>query len=379
MKITQIRLEEFEGTCDQTVAVLEAIPSKWPQRIRQSFLFLETDEAVTGCYGPVEIEPFALRQLAPAYLGGDPIQCGRLWNDAYLASFRHGHKSHHVLAALSALDNAAWDLRGRSLGLPVCRILGGPTRNEVRAYASCIAGSSEPELAREQANAVRGEGWTAQKWFLWGHPRWSPGRVALEHHTQLATAIRDGAGPDYELMFDGVMTWDQNYALQLCRRLTILEPLWIEEAVASNQLEGFRRLKRETGVALAAGEHLYTRWDVKPYLEDGVLDFLQCDPEWTGGISEMMRICAMASAWGVKVVPHGHNVTAALQIVAAQPEWVCPMIEYLVHFASVRQHFHARPLQVHKGRVEIPAGPGMGFELDARKIARKRTVLAIEE
>jgi L-alanine-DL-glutamate epimerase-like enolase superfamily enzyme len=288
-----------------------------------------------------------------------------------MGTFRHGHKSHHVLTALSALDNATWDLRGRALGVPVYELLGGPTRDRLQAYASCISGSTEPEAAKEQAKAVRAEGWTAQKWFLWGNPRWSPGRDALEHHTALATAIREGAGPDYDVMFDGVMTWEQNYALRLCRRLDDLEPLWVEEAVASNQLEGFRRIKAETNIPLAAGEHLYTRWDVKPYLEAGVLDFLQCDPEWTGGVSEMVRICNMASAWGVKVVPHGHHVTAALHVVASQPVWTCPMMEYLVHFAAVRQFFHREPLKVADGTIQLPTSPGMGIEIDESKILNR--------
>jgi L-alanine-DL-glutamate epimerase-like enolase superfamily enzyme len=113
--------------------------------------------------------------------------------------------------------------------------------------------------------------------------------------------------------------------------------------------------------------------ECKQFLDAGVLDFVQADPEWCGGITELVKICALAEAYEVKVVPHGHHILAAAHVVAAQPPSVCPMVEYLFHSHLDRmQYFHKRVLRPEKGWLELPLQPGLGLELDEDKIAEKR-------
>ena len=126
--------------------------------------------------------------------------------------------------------------------------------------------------------------------------------------------------------------------------------------------------KKATGVPLAAGEHLYTRWGVKPFLDAGVLDFLQADPDWTGGITELVKICALAATYGVQVVPHGHNLAAAVHVIAAQPPSLCPMAEFLIRHIPRQQALQAGPLLPEDGHLPLPTGPGLGIVLDDARI-----------
>jgi L-alanine-DL-glutamate epimerase-like enolase superfamily enzyme len=151
-------------------------------------------------------------------------------------------------------------------------------------------------------------------------------------------------------------------------------PTWLEEPVPAMQLNGYVRVKQATGIPLAGGEHLYSRWDVLPFLQAGAVDFVQTDPEWAGGISELTRICAMAGAYGVKVCPHGHTVVTAPHVIASQPESICPIQEYLFSSAERRQCFFKDPLVPVGGFLPLPTRPGLGVELDEAKIESRKEV-----
>ena len=144
-----------------------------------------------------------------------------------------------------------------------------------------------------------------------------------------------------------------------------------QEPLRPNDLEGYARLRRE-GVPLATGEHLYTRWDVKPFLDAACVDFIQADPDWCGGITELVKICALSATYSVPVVPHGHNTMAAAHVIAAQSPTVCPMMEYLVRFMERQQYFHTEPIRPEGGFVTLPALPGLGIVFDEVKIEERR-------
>jgi L-alanine-DL-glutamate epimerase-like enolase superfamily enzyme len=125
-------------------------------------------------------------------------------------------------------------------------------------------------------------------------------------------------------------------------------------------------------VPLSAGEHLYDRDDVLPFLREGLLGVLQTDPEWCGGVTELVRICALAETFGVPVIPHGHALHAALHVVASQSPAVCPMAEYLMRSMPDRYHFEVSPPAPAGGHFELPRRPGFGIELDDAKIDSRR-------
>jgi len=228
--------------------------------------------------------------------------------------------------------------------------------------------SLKPDLVRERAEEFRDMGFSAQKWFFRHGP--SAGHEGREKNLTLVRTLRETLGDAYDLMFDCFMSWDVPYAISMARDMLPYRPTWLEEPLPPDPLDGFVRIKQATGIPLAAGEHLYSRWDVKPFLEAGALDFVQTDPEWTGGITELVKICALASTYDVKVVPHGHHVVAAAHVVASQSPALCPMVEYLIEHAERQQVFLKNPLTPVNGSIPLPTAPGL-IELDESKVEKK--------
>jgi galactonate dehydratase len=165
----------------------------------------------------------------------------------------------------------------------------------------------------------------------------------------------------------------------MTRRLAPLRPFWIEEPLAVDRLDAYRRLKSETGAPIASGEHRHTRWEHKPFFDAGVLDIAQFDVLWVGGISESVKLCTLASAYDLRVMPHGGCMHATLHVIAAIPEWRCPLVSYVPQLIEKDQAFLARKLRCEGGFMDLPPGPGLGLELDERVVRARRRVSFIPE
>jgi L-alanine-DL-glutamate epimerase-like enolase superfamily enzyme len=176
-------------------------------------------------------------------------------------------------------------------------------------------------------------------------------------------------------MFDTFMSWDPPYAREMVRELEALEPYWMEEPYPPERVGAFAELRRSTKVPLATGEHVFTRWQVRELLAAGAVDFIQTDPDWTGGISEQVRICALCSAFEVPVVAHGHSLLPALHIAAAQPPSQVPYVEYLLQHQLRMQFFQSPHYGPEKGEIELPDLPGLGIVIDeSRATSREELV-----
>ena len=173
-------------------------------------------------------------------------------------------------------------------------------------------------------------------------------------------------------MTDAWMAWDVPYTLAMARRIEPHRVRWIEEPVLPDQVAGYAEIRRASPVPIAGGEHEYTRWGIHRLLEVGAVDVLQPDVAWAGGITEMLKICALASTYGIPVVPHGHSVPATIHLVAALPESVTPLLEYLVKWNEVHQFFLREQVRPVNGWVAVPETPGLGIELDESKIEDRR-------
>ncbi len=333
------------------------------------YLKIKTDSGPEGLYGPIDKEAAIVvdQQLRGFLQGKDPLAVEALWDQMYRSN-RHSRAGHFMMA-ISAVDNALWDLRGRYFNSPVWKLLGGPTRQSVEAYASCLGYSVEPERARERAQQLKTEGCRNQKWFLPYGP--GSGAEGLAHNIQLVRNVREAAGEDTALMFDAFMSWDLNYALSWAQQVEEYRPRWIEEAFPPDKIQSFVELRRATSVPIASGEHIYNRWEAHRYLEAGALNVLQTDPEWCGGTSELVKICALASLYDVQVVPHGHSLHAALHVVASQPPMTCPLVEYLILKMSSYYFFEQEPPRVDRARIALPERPGFGIALDAAKVEKQ--------
>jgi L-alanine-DL-glutamate epimerase-like enolase superfamily enzyme len=319
-----------------------------------------------GFYGPIDKEAAIVvnQQLRPFLMGKDALAQEKLWDQLYRSN-RHARRGHYMMA-ISAVDNALWDLRGRYFKTPVYRLLGGPTRDSVEAYASCLGYSLEPEKARARALAFKEEGFRNQKWFLAYGP--GDGPEGMKKNVELVRILREAVGDETELMFDVFSGWDLTYALAWAKRVEQYHPRWIEEATQPDKLSTFVELRRGTSIPVASGEHIQGRWEVFDYLKAGALSVVQCDPEWCGGTTELLKICSVASLFDVPVIPHGHSLHAALHLIASQSPGTCPIAEYLVLKMKSFYHFEKNPPALRNAHFALPDAPGYGIELDPAKV-----------
>jgi L-alanine-DL-glutamate epimerase-like enolase superfamily enzyme len=273
---------------------------------------------------------------------------------------------------LSALDNVLWDLRGRIAGLPVYRLLGG-SRDKVRVYASCLNFSQEKKPMQEMAQRLKKEGFVHQKWFVrYRGPEHGPEGVHKD--AEVVRLLREAVGDDVDLMFDAFWKWDLAYAMAWARRVEKYNPRWIEEPFQSANLDAFIEFSRSTSIPVATGEHFYSRYDVQKFLKNSAIQVVQADPEWCGGVSELVKICTLASLYGVNVIPHGHNLHAAMHVVASQPVEVCPLVEYLLKKMSRNFYVEKHHTIPQNGMITLPDRPGFGIELDQSRIKKTEFV-----
>jgi L-alanine-DL-glutamate epimerase-like enolase superfamily enzyme len=336
------------------------------------YLKIKSDAGLEGLYGPIDKEAAMVveQQLQRFLTGKDPLAGETLWDQMYRSN-RHARHGLFMMA-ISAVDNALWDLRGRYYEAPVYRLLGGPTRPAVEAYASCLGHSLEPEAVRTRALQFKNEGFRYQKWFLAYGP--GSGAEGMQKNIELVRILRETLGENTELMFDSFMGWDLNYAIAWAKQVEKYRPRWMEESFATEKIESFAQLRRSTSIPVASGEHIYGRWEAHQYLKAGALNVLQTDPEWCGGVSELVKICTVASLYDVQVIPHGHALHAALHVVASQSPMTCPLVEDLIIKMSSFHHFEKQPPGVVNGKIALPERPGFGIELDPGKI-EKQTLL----
>ncbi len=341
-------------------------PQKGVETAERLYLRIKSDAGVDGLYGSLdpEIVPIVLGELRGFLLGKDALATEATWDQLYRLN-RHGRSGYYMMA-VSAVDNALWDLRGRFFNVPVFRLLGGPTRNEVEAYGSCLGFSVEPELVAERCRKVKEMGFRYQKWFFaYGL---SDGAAGREKNVRLVKTLRETLGEETELMFDAFSGWDLQYAIAWAKEAETYHPFWIEEAFRSDQVENFAFLHRATSIPVATGEHFYARWEVLRFLQAEALSVVQADPEWCGGTSELMKICALVSAYGIRAIPHNHNTRAALHVVFSQSPAVCPLMECLINMLPTKNYFEKDPPFPVNGKYVQPQRPGFGVEFDSARV-----------
>jgi len=343
---------------------------KTNRRISANYLIIKTSEGIEGIYGPVDNEAAVVvdRQLKNFLIGKNPLAIETLWDQMKRLN-RHS-RSGHFMMGISAVNNALWDLAGRYYKTPVYQLLGGPSRDAVDAYASCLGFSAAPDALRKKSAELKNQGYKYQKWFMPYGP--GHGSDGLIKNVEIVRILRETLGDAYELMFDAFMGWDLEYAVAWAKQVEQYRPRWIEEAFPPDRMESFVRLSQSTTVPVATGEHIYNRWEVHELLKQNAITVVQTDPEWCGGVSELVKICTLASVYGAQVVPHGHNLHTALHVIASQPPDVCPCMEYLITKMRSYYYFEKHQLTPVNGKIALPDRPGFGIELDESKITDKK-------
>ncbi len=342
-------------------------------KVEQYFLRIEADDGLHGISGPIPemVALFIAKRLRQIIQGQDAIAHEKLWDQMHRIMV-HGRQGDAMLA-ISAVDCALWDLKGRWLGQPVYRLLGGPTRGAVPAYASML-GFAVQDMGRVRARAqeYKERGYGAQKWFFRHGPMSGP--EGLHKNVALVRTLRETLGEDYDIMLDCWQSFDPNNAIELAERIAEYRPRWLEEAVMPDRIDSYVRVKERTNIPLSGAEHEYTRWGFKRFIDTGALDILQPDIYWAGGLSETLKITAYATAHDLIVIPHGHSSPAGVHFSLVQPPIVTPYQEFLVKWNAINQWFLAKPIEVKDGVIGAPEEAGLGMDLDRGKIEAEEDV-----
>ena len=342
------------------------------------FIQIETDDGAIGIGGPVEetVAYLVDKQLTPLLLNRDPMATEFLWDIMHRSQVhgRHGQ----AMMAISVVDCALWDLKGRSLNVPVYTLLGGPTRDKVPAYASMLGFNvTDMVLVRERAAWAKSLGYTAQKWFFRHGPM--SGHDGFEANVAMVETLRDELGDGYDIMLDCWQAMDVNYVLKLAGAIEDCEPRWLEEVAMPDRIDSYRKIRERTNIPISGAEHEYTRWGFKRFIDAEALDILQPDIYWAGGISETLKIMALATAADLITIPHGHSSPSGIHVSVTQSPIHTPYQEFLIKWNRIHQHFLADPITPENGHIAIPTGPGIGMDLRKRNRVDKIGYILREE
>jgi galactonate dehydratase len=233
-------------------------------------------------------------------IGKDPRRVEDLWQTMYRGGFYRGDGI--TTSAISGIEQALWDIKGKALGVPIYELLGGHVRDKVRVYA-WIAGD-DPGDAADDARAKVEAGYTALKMNVTGAMNWIETPRQLEAAEARLESIRNAVGPDIGIGLDFHGRVHKGVAKQLAKRLEPYNPMFYEELILSENNEALLEIRRHTSVPIATGERLFTRWGFKEVLKSGTVDILQPDVSHAGGILETRKIAAMAEAFDVALAPH---------------------------------------------------------------------------
>lgn len=332
-------------------------------RPRSAILRMHTDKGITG-YGECVLEgrgrtvEQAVHELTDYLIGKDPRQIEHHWQALYRGTFYHGGPV--LCSALSGVEQAMWDILGKSLGVPVYTLLGGAVRSRIRIYRH-VHGETLDAL-RSQCREAVAQGYTMVKTALPEPARMIETPDYIRRQVRFMETIREeiGWGIDFAIDFHGRVS--PALAIRLAKEFEPLQPVFIEEPCLAQNIDAMATIARSTSIPVATGERLYTKWGFRELLEKQAAAVIQPDVCHCGGISEAKKIAAMAESYFVSFAPHnalsGMNLAASLQVVATVPNFLA---QEQVHLGD---GLFKQPFQVHDGYIELPTAPGLGVDVD---------------
>lgn len=335
-----------------------------------------TEDGLDGwgeAYGPPGATSAIVNEvLGPLLIGKDPFDNEVLWEEMYQHTRGYG-QSGVVITAISAIDIALWDIKGKATNLPISKLLGGVFRNQVMAYATGMYFSkreSMKECLVNEAMSYVSEGFKAVKMKIGLSPD-----VDLEH----VAAVRKGIGPNVILMVDANGAYAPFTAVRVGQELEKMGVYWFEEPVPPSDIEGYVEVSRTLDMAVAGGEGHFSRFGNKELIAKRAVDIIQPDVIITGGITECKKIADAANMWGIFCNPHCWGsivaLAATLQFLASLshcPHGIAPL-EPMLEFDRTENPFRDKigepVIYQTKGFVDIPSGPGLGITIKEDKLA----------
>ena len=344
------------------------------------FIKLETDQGVVG-WGEATLEGKAgavlqtIDDLKEFYIGQDPMRVEHIWQGMYVHAF---YRAGPILgSAISGIDQALWDIRGKVLGQPVYRLLGGPLDSRgVRGYYHARARTRE-ELAelRESADAL---GVTAFKSGIPGYYEWIETNASISRAVESIQMIREGLGDGIDIGVDFHAKTSPTVASIICKEVEPLNLMFIEEPCPPENYKAMARIARRTTTPIATGERLVAHYSTQQLLEDGTVDILQCDINHVGGITALWKVGAMAEASGCYMAPHACEGPiggiATLHVDAAMPNFIvqeiCSGVEPTFKEKLWEDWLGFPAMRMRNGYFPLPEKPGLGFEVDEEALAK---------
>jgi galactonate dehydratase len=328
---------------------------------------IETDEGICGFgegqspIGPETTATIIDRVLQPILIGRDPTDVGVLRHEMYDAMNIRGHYGGYMAHAISGVDTALWDVRGKQLGQSVASLLGGAFRDQIPCYVSGVRGKTLADKAAT-VREFAAKGFSAVKTFL---------GFGLEKDLEHVQAFIEALGANGRLMVDVLWNYDVPSAIRLGRSLERLGVEWLEAPTAPEDIAGHAEIARSLDMAVATGETETTRFQFIRWFEQRALDIAQPDVARCG-ITEARKIADLAETFNIPVAPHcgilfGPGIAASLQVAAAIPN--LSIQEYQPVMLSLANKFLKEPLVCEQGFFRLPKGPGLGIELDEEALA----------
>lgn len=329
---------------------------------------VETDQGETGVgwcttagVGAAAVQALIAGYLAPLLPGLDPRNTEQIWQRLWMECHAAGPAGITTLA-VSAIDIAMWDLKAKAAGEPLHRLLGG-ARDSVDVYASAInLHLSKDELVR-QARGQLGEGYTGFKIKV--------GRADPYEDLERCLTVREAIGHNRTLMLDANQKWSIGEAIQRTRILAGAAPLFIEEPLLSDTVDGHARLRDATGMPIAVGEQLCNRYEFWNYVREGAVDFLQPDVWKVGGITEFLKIAALGAATGIPISPHG-ALELSVHLAAALPNAL--HVEHIFGLNLFDFGATSTPLPITRGRLTPGTAAGHGVSFDREALAEHEVI-----
>lgn len=344
------------------------VPPRW------LFVRVESEDGAVG-WGEASLEGYAeavdgaFEALRDRFISQDPRRIEDIWQVAYRGGFYRGGPV--LMSALSGLDQALWDLKGKTVGLPAWEMLGGKVREKIRAYA--WIGGDRPDEIGDAAKSRREQGFTAVKMNATGELDWLGTPKLFDGVVERVQAAQ-AQGMDVGLDFHGRV--HKPMAKQLAKALEPLGLLFIEEPLLSENHEGLAQIANLVSTPIALGERLFSRWDFKPFLTAGNVDIIQPDLSHAGGLTECRKIAAMAEAYDVAVAPHCPlgplALAACVQLAGCTPNVAIQEMSLGIHYNVGHDllNFVTDPevLTPVDGYLPIPEGPGLGISINEEAV-----------
>ena len=347
-----------------------------------TFVQIDTDEGITG-WGEATNYPgggsfltaHAILLLKEVLIGADPANIEPLWHTMYRRYTYLGARGLPT-AAISGIDIALWDIKGKALGKPIYDLLGGKFRDTIRLYANgWFGGCTTPDQYAAAAQKVVASGHDAIKLdpfleMIPYHTGYVTGQISAEGEAlgcNIVAAIRAAVGPKVEILIDAHGHYNVPTAVRLANRLYAESRIdWFEEPVPPESYDALRSVREQVHCAICVGERLFTRWEFLPIFQQRLADYVMPDVVWTGGISELKKIATLAETYYIPISPH--NAMGPLQVIAgAHVMMTIPNFYRLEHSTAAIPSYNAMltaPIDFSGNAVTVSGKPGLGVELD---------------